>query len=347
MVAHPTQPLVAFHLYPLRMTANGGKTWQCMSSGVSGSRRGARTTIAFRPDDPKKMAFFHTDHGCTLTEDGGYTWVYVTAPRQKDLGAMTMPGGAYDPSPGSRTMISAVGGWSKQRLCLTHDDGKTWEVRQDMVDSYRFFAWHPQSPKIVYVGTGSGGLRSEDGGGTWKPLSKPVRAMLRGNGDVLYAVTKSGHRRWQIERSTDRGETWQPLGNEIPYSIPEIDVDPQNPDRVYAATYYGGIWAYDGKAWTGRDEGDGLERDFFGAMIFQRLAVDPRQPNVIYAGQNHCWRGVARGIFRSTDSGRTWQNISGNLGPDLTVWAITVSPHDSTVWLGTAYGNWRLPGPKG
>ena len=346
MVAHPAQPFVAFHLYPLRMTADGGKTWQCMSSGVSGSRRGARTTIAFRPDDPKKMAFFHTDHGCTLTEDGGDTWIYVAAPRQKDLGAMTMPGGAYDPSPGSRTMVSAVGGWSKQRLCVTHDDGKSWEVRPDMVDSYRFFGWHQQNPKTVYAGTGAGGLRSEDGGGTWEPLSKPIRAMFQGNGDVLYAVTKPGDRRWQVERSTDRGETWAPLGKEIPYNIPEIDVDPRDPDRVYAATYYGGIWVYDGEDWAARGEPDGLEKDFFGAMIFQRLAVDPRRPNVIYAGQNHCWRGAARGISRSTDYGRTWHNINGNLGPDLTVWAITVSPHDSSVWLGTDYGNWRLVGPK-
>ena len=113
----------------------------------------------------------------------------------------------------------------------------------------------------------------------------------------LYAVTKSGNKRWQVERSTDRGEAWQPLGREIPYSTSEIDTDPRNPDRVYAATYYGGIWVYDGNTWTGRGEADALEKDFFGAMVFQRLAVDPRQPNVIYAGQNHCWRGTARRIL--------------------------------------------------
>jgi ligand-binding sensor domain-containing protein len=55
------------------------------------------------------------------------------------------------------------------------------------------------------------------------------------------------------------------------------------------------------------------------------------------------WRGVARGIFRSTDSGEHWENITYNLGPDLTVWGITVSPHDGTVWLATDYGNWKLP----
>ncbi len=126
----------------------------------------------------------------------------------------------------------------------------------------------------------------------------------------------------------------------------DIDVDPRDADRVYAATAYGGVWIFDGKRWTRRGEKDGLEKDFFGAMIFKRIAVDPVHPNVVYAGQNHSWRGAARGIFRSTDYGRTWRNISGNLGPDLTVWAITVSPHDGTVWLGSDYGNWRLPAPE-
>lgn len=346
LAAHPTKPLVAYHLHPSRITTDGGKTWRILGSGVSGSRRGRRTTIAFRPDDSGKMAFFHTDHGCAITEDGGDTWVARPAPRQRDLGAKTMPGGAYDPTPGSRTIISAVGGWSKQRLCITHDDGRTWEVWPDMVDNYVFFAWHPQDVSVVYLGTSSGGFRSDDGAKTWQRIAKPVRAMLRNNGDTIYAVSQVAKRRFRIERSRDRGETWHALGEDLRYTIPEIDVDPQDPDRVYAAAYYSGVWVFDGEKWTCRGEADGLEKGFSGSMVFQRIAVDPRRPNVVYAGQNHSWTGAARGIFRSTDHGKTWASISGNLGPDLTVWAVTVSPHDGTVWLGTDYGNWRLSGPK-
>ena len=346
LVAHPTEALVAFHLHPPRITRNGGKTWELWGSGVSGSRRSARTAVAFRPDDPRKMAFFYTDHGCSITEDAGDTWAYRAAPRQKDIGAKTMPGGAYCPTPGSRRIVSAVGGWSKQRLCITDDDGKTWRVWQDRVDNYVFFAWHPSDANVVYVGTGKGGLRSEDAGNTWQPVTKPLRAMLPSNGDTVYAVSKTGARQWTVERSDDRGHTWRALGRPIPYGVREIDVDPRDASRVYAATSYGGVWVFDGSAWSGRNEAHGLEKDAFGSMIFQRIAVDPRRPDVVYAGQNHCWRGAARGIFRSTDRGQTWHNISGNLGPDLTVWAISVSPHDGAVWLGTDYGNWRAPGPR-
>jgi len=53
------------------------------------------------------------------------------------------------------------------------------------------------------------------------------------------------------------------------------------------------VLIYDGRKWTARGEAEGLEKDFFGAMVFQRIAVDPVHPNVVYAGQNACWRGPA------------------------------------------------------
>lgn len=342
LVCHPTEPLVAYHLYPVRETRDGGRTWQVIGSGVSGSRRQNRTSIAFRPDEPDRMMFFHTDHGATLTTDGGDSWTYVTAPRQADIGAMTMPGGVYDPAPGSRRVIAAVGGWSQQRLCVTEDDGGHWTVDPDSVDNYRFFAWHPQDPSVVYVGTATAGLRSEDGGRTWRRLTRPLRAVLPANGDVVYAVVVVAQGRCRVERSTDRGETWRPLSEEIPHHVYDIDVDPRDPERVYAATGYGGVWVHDATGWAARGVEHGLERDAFGALVFQCVAADPTRPGRVYAGQNHCWRGTARGVYMSDDYGASWRNITANLGPDLTVWAITVSPHDGTVWLGTDYGNWRL-----
>ena len=342
LATHPTDPRVAYHLHPLRRTGDGGKTWQLIGNGVSGSRRGTRTSIAFRPDRPRKMVFFHIDHGAALTLDDGDTWSYVTAPRQADIGAMTMPGGACDPTPGSRRLISAVGGWYKQRLCLSEDDGENWTVFPDMEDNYRFFAWHVQDPRVVYLGTAKGGLRSDDGGATWQPLDRPIRAMSSANGDIIHAVTVVDRGRCRVERSTDKGVSWETLGGEVPHHIYDIDVDPRDPGRVYAATGYGGVWVYDGQSWSARGERDGLEQDVFGSLVFQCVAVDPVNPDIVYAGQNHCWRGAARGVFRSTDRGATWENINGNLGPDLTVWSITVSPHGGTVWLGTDYGNWRM-----
>jgi ligand-binding sensor domain-containing protein len=143
-------------------------------------------------------------------------------------------------------------------------------------------------------------------------------------------------------RSLDQGDTWQPLPGSLWGEFYDVDVHPTNPDRLYAATW-SGVWVFDGIGWTIRDEHHGLERDSFGDLVFQSIAVDPTHPEVIYAGQNESWRGVARGIFRSTDGGSSWKNINLNFGHDLTVRGIAVSPHDGTVWLGTDDGNWKLP----
>lgn len=343
LAAHPHDPEVAFHMFPVRKTTDGGRTWQYSGDGVSGCRRGTRTSIGFRPDDPKKMVFFFIDHGSALTMDGGDTFTHLPPPRQPDLGGMSTPVGAYDPTPGSRKLIAAGGGWNEQVVCVSDDDGKSWRVQPDTLGNYAFLAFHPHKPKIIYAGRTSDSIRSRDGGRTWKVLPHPIKAMFPGNGDIVFAAVKADARGWEWEvlMSYDQGVTWERLPGRISGDLGEMDVDPKNPNRVYAATHTG-IWIFDGNVWTLRDDRHGLEKDFFGELIFTNVAVDPTHPNIVYAGQNHSWRGVARGIFRSTDYGKHWENITSNLGPDLTVQAVTVSPHDGTVWLGTDYGNWRM-----
>lgn len=346
IVAHPTDPSVAYSLSPVRITNDGGRTWSFHGNGVSGFRRSGPTTIAFQPDDRRKMMFFHTDHGSAWTEDDGDTWTYAPAPRQGDIGAMTQHGGAYDPTPGSRAVISAVGGWTRQRLCRSEDDGETWEILLDAggmpyEGNFIFFAWHGQDDNVVYVGGGSTSLRSDDGGRTWSTVERPIRGMLARDGDIVYSLSEVSERNWIVERSDDQGESWAPLGDPLLGTVRTIAVDPEDPDRVYAATH-SGVRSYDGASWTSHGAESGLENDFFGRALFTTVAVDPRDGNIVYAGQNHSFRGASGGVFRSTDGGVSWENINLNLGPELTVWSISVSPHDGTVWLGSDYGNLRL-----
>lgn len=347
LVAHPVDPEVAFHVYPVRKTTDGGRTWQYSSDGISGCRRGTRTSIAFRPDDAKKMVFFFIDHGSALTTDGGDTFTYAPPPYQPELGARTTAVGACDPRLGSRKLISAVGGWTRQVICVSEDGGRSWNVQRNTIGNYQFMCFHPQDPNIVYAGRVNDSLVSQDGGKTWTTLPYPIKAICQGDGDTVFASRKVGGRGRETEvlKSSDRGRTWGLLPGRITGAVGEIDADPRTPGRLYAASHTG-VWIFDGKGWHVRDDRHGLEKDFFGGLIFNKIAVDPTRPNIIYVGGHHAWRGVAKGIFRSTDFGQHWENITRNLGPDLTVWAITVSPHDGTVWLGTDYGNWRLPGQK-
>jgi hypothetical protein len=164
--------------------------------------------------------------------------------------------------------------------------------------------------------------------------------MFPGEGDIVYALARPSNTTSRVLKSTDRGRNWLQLGADIAGEIKDIDVDPLDSDWVYAAGV-GGVWVHDGSSWTRKGTADGLEVDVFGGLHFALVAADPRTPGVVYAGQNVCWRGVARGVFRSLDHGRTWRNLNLNLGNDLTVWGISVTPA-GTAWLGTDHGTFRL-----
>ncbi len=349
IVAHPTEPGTAFQTGACtRKTTDGGRTWKYMSDGISGMRRETRTSIGFKPDDPDTMVFFHTDCGSIITTDGGDTFSYCPPPPQTQLddigGLVSMRVGAWDPTPGSGKIIGAVGGWYKQLICISEDDCRTWETMPSTEGFYEFLAFHPQMPEVVYAGRGSDGLRSRTGGKKWDRLRYPIRAMYAGNGDIVFGVKALTENGWEVEvlRSDNQGEKWTALPGKITGGLRDLDVSPVNPDRLYAANGLG-VWVFDGEEWSVRGEADGLEKNAFGSYAFARIAVDPTHPRTVYAGQLEGWGGVSRGIFRSTDGGGHWTNISANLGPELSVQAITVSPHDGTVYLATDYGNWKLP----
>ncbi|MBI5043430.1 MAG: hypothetical protein HZC10_06310 [Nitrospirae bacterium] len=318
-------------------TTDGGKTWNYSNSGYRGGRMGiGKSSLTFSKNS-KKMIFFLIDFGPALTVDGGETFQMLDIPR---LGAKTTPVGAA--SPGSDIIVTAIGEWGKQTLAFSNDGGKKWKVIPGTEDNYKLIVFHPQKPDIIYAQ----GLISKDNGITWKKLSEKIYAVFRGNGNIVYSISEIGKNKSIIKRSNDQGETWKTPYPELPIemkAINEIDVDPLNPDRIYIASN-AGFYIFDGKRWIKKDEESGLSKDYFGLISFKCVAVDPMHPEVVYTGRWAPGKGHSNGIFRSTDYGKTWQNISYNLG-DITIWSVSVSPHDGTVYIGSSHGTWKLPPP--
>jgi ligand-binding sensor domain-containing protein len=337
LVAHPSNDQVAYTMPEARRTSDGGRSWQVHGAGVSGSRRNGGTSgIAFHG---AKMMFFHTDWGASFTTNGGDTWSWRPGPRPA-WGAWTQPGGAYNPAPGSSTLISAVGNWSSNVLIKTTNDGLNWQVIDGGVARpYKFFAWHPQNPQVVYAAYSGGTRRSLDGGVTWGDATKEVKAMFKGNGDIVYSFsTASGST--TVYRSSDRGTNWVTLGGAFSATVKNLEADSQDSNQLYASAD-NGVWVYSGSSWNRKGRSQGLQTNYFGTLDYEAIAADPASPGVAYAGQRVNWLGVGRGVFRSTDFGQTWTNLNLNLGNELTVWAISVAP-DGTAWLGTDHGNFRL-----
>ena len=114
-----------------------------------------------------------------------------------------------------------------------------------------------------------------------------------------------------------------------------IAVHPTDPLTLYMGAACGGIWKTTdgGENWV--NIGDELESLSFGA-----IDIDPSNPNIIYAGSGEVnpiagiFHFDGRGLFKSTDAGQSWIQITDSIGVNTHFGDIAVSPHNSNIILG-------------
>lgn len=125
-----------------------------------------------------------------------------------------------------------------------------------------------------------------------------------------------------------------------------IVIDPSNPGTIYAAGVAGGVWkSLDGGAsWAATD-------DAMLNLAVVSLAIDPVQPSTLYAGTGEGFfnsdavRGL--GIFKTTDGGATWNQLSGTVSgvPDGAFYRvndIVISPNNTAhIYAATRFGVWK------
>jgi photosystem II stability/assembly factor-like uncharacterized protein len=197
-----------------------------------------------------------------------------------------------------------------------------------------------------YFGATGGGLwKTTDGGVTWRAVSDDffktssvgAVAVAESQPDTVYAGMGEVELRGNIiqgdgvYKSTDAGKTWSHVGLAKTMSIGRIRVHPTNPDVVYVAALgdpYGpnaerGVFKSTdgGKTWN-----NVLSRnDKTGAVD---LAMDPKNPDTLYAGLWEVFRtphslssgGPGSGLFKTTDGGKTWTELTKNPGLPAPLW---------------------------
>ena len=217
-------------------------------------------------------------------------------------------------------------------------------------------------PFEYYFGaTGGGVWKTTDGGTTWTNVSdgyfrsSSVGAIgqCAANPDVVYVGMGEVAMRGNIMqgdgmyKSTDAGRTWRHIGLAETQAIGRVRVHPTNCDLVYVAAlgHPFGENAERG-VYRSRDGGATWERVLFrnertGAVD---LVMDPSNPDVLYAGlwqvKRTPWSlesgGPDGGLFKSTDGGTTWTELTKNPGLPQGLWGkvgVTVSGADSNrVW---------------
>ena len=213
-------------------------------------------------------------------------------------------------------------------------------------------------PNEYYFGATGGGLwKTTDGGTNWRPVtdgqinsaSVGAVAVAPSNPDVVYIGMGEAQLRGNIAqgdgvyKTTDGGKTWKHVGLKDSQTVSRLRVHPTNPDLVYAAVLGHVAGPNDERGvFRSKDGGATWDRVLFrdnktGAVD---LTLDPNNPSVIYATLWEAFRmshmmssgGPGSGIFKSTNGGDTWTEISRNPGLPKGVlgkMGITVSGADS------------------
>ncbi|MBY0494975.1 MAG: glycosyl hydrolase [Cyanobacteria bacterium] len=195
-------------------------------------------------------------------------------------------------------------------------------------------------PREAYFGAVGGGLwKTTDAGNNWVPVtdgqitssSVGAVAVAEANPNVVWIGTGESCIRGNIMpgdgvyKSIDAGKTWAHMGFRNVDAISKIRIHPTNPDVVWVAAfgvYYGpsderGVFKTTdgGKTWKKT-----LFRDAKTGAV--DIVVDANNPNVLYAALWEAYRieyqmssgGPGSGLFKSTDGGDTWTEITRNTG---------------------------------
>src|SRR5512143_1595002 len=194
----------------------------------------------------------------------------------------------------------------------------------------------PGDPDTYYFGaTGGGVWKSTDGANTWSPIfdkdgapSIGSIAVAQSDPNVIYVGTGEACIRGNIShgdgvwKSVDAGKSWKSVGLKDSRAIGKVIVDPRNADVVFVAALghpFGpnserGVFRSTdgGKSWDKVLYKD----DNTGAID---IAFDPHNANILFASlwqaRRTPWNlasgGPGSGIYRSTDGGTTWKEVTG------------------------------------
>ncbi len=321
----PANPNIAYAMgLDVYKTTNGGQSWFYSSGSMHVDQHG----LYIHPQNPNFIVAGN-DGGIYVSQNGGSS--YTKSPNLPITQFYTceidyqfpqrLYGGTQDNGT-NRTLTGGLNDWQN----IYGGDG--FYVLVD-----------PSNNNYVYAESQYGGLgRSTNGGisftyalngvaGNRNNWSSPL-AMDPSNPQILYFGTE------QLNKTVNRAVSWAPIspdlsngppsGNLAFATITTIAVAPADGNTIYAGTDDGNVWVTQngGGSWL-------LISQNLPVRWITRVAVDPLDAQTAYVTlSGYRWDEYLSHIFRTTNAGSAWEDISGNL-PEAPLNDVIVDPQDS------------------
>lgn len=198
---------------------------------------------------------------------------------------------------------------------------------------------HPTDKSVFFHAAGNGLWKTTDAGATWlavgdkdfKKGSIGAVEISESDPNIIYVGTGEPQMRNNVSwgdgvyKSTDGGDTWTHIGLKDTHHIAQVRIHPSNPDIVYVAAY--------GHAF-GPNEERGVFKTVDGGKKWKKvlfkspnagaidLVINHSNPDELYASiwefERKAWGpktgGAESGLWKSTDGGETWTDITRNKG---------------------------------
>ncbi|MFH1082872.1 MAG: hypothetical protein V1751_05730 [Pseudomonadota bacterium] len=292
-------------------------------------------------------------HRCTVSDGGlsgetNYSWTTLNN-NLSTLQFFNMGSHPTDPN-------RILGGM--QDNAATFWNGTFWDAWDFSGSDGNVATFDPANPQHVYVGWQYALARNDTGGdnipGHWKTLFDSSM----GQGDTLpfvtifeidpvetnivYVGSETG-----LYRSSDRGDHWETRLNSFPIDqVTAISVSPKDHNKVWVGTSKGQVYLFDIEK---REFSDRTGANFPNRWI-SSIKASPRHKDTVtvaFSGydvnskdQSKGGNGKVGKVLRSTNMGKRWSDISGNLTEkkdlDIPISALVIDPEDEKrMWIGT------------
>lgn len=300
----------------------------CFCSGCQKDSE-AIVSIALHPTNAN-ILYVATNDAVYKSRDGGRLWEKFSS-----FSARRVTTVAIDPQLPATIYAGTMG----DAVYKSPDGGQHWLPHnvglKEHVSFVNQFVFHPALSEKIYAATTVGAFYTKDAGREWEERMNGMKevhivtsiAINHKDPTILYGGTTGG-----IYRSEDSAMSWKKINNGL---IPEkelmssmalgvnaIELDPINPDIVYAGTTKGLFRTVNkGEQWE--RIGQALPDPFVSSIV-----IHPTEPSLLYIGG-------PGGVWKSTDSGKTWQAMNQGL-TTLNVRSLVMAPKDSrTLYAGT------------